>query len=51
MDQFLDILEHVRFVEKREYGVPPKKLVDYTPSQWVDLLSKPSKNNKVDENQ
>ena len=46
VNRFLNILEQVEFIKKRHYGAPPKKLVEYTPSEWVELLDEKLKNKK-----
>lgn len=42
VNRFLDIGEKMGFVEN-EWGKPPRKIVDYTPSSWVDLFEKREK--------
>ena len=35
--KFLKILENVNLIE-RQRGLPPKRLFDYVPAAWVDLV-------------
>jgi len=39
VNRFLDIGEKMGFVEN-EWGKPPRKIVDYTPSSWIELIKK-----------
>lgn len=40
VNKFLQSLESAGLVEKREYGKPPVRAIDYVPASWVDLSSK-----------
>lgn len=38
VDIFLDVLENAELIAKRRYGVPPKRMIDYAPPSWRELL-------------
>lgn len=40
VDIFLRILEKAELIEERKYGVPPVRMLDYIPSDWIQLLPK-----------
>lgn len=40
VDTFLSILEQAELIEERKYGVPPVRLIDYVPVEWIQLISK-----------
>lgn len=40
VDMALQSFENASLIEERKYGVPPKRVVDYVPAEWIDLLSK-----------
>ena len=40
LDTFLNILEKAELIEERQYGVPPVKILDYVPADWITLLQK-----------
>ena len=44
VDIFLKSLERAELVEKRKYGSPPVRMLDYVPSEWIQLIPK-----KIDE--
>jgi DNA-binding transcriptional ArsR family regulator len=38
VDHFLQILEDAELLEKRKYGRPPKRTIEFVPAQWTELL-------------
>jgi len=38
VDMFLQVLEDANLIEKRKYGKPPKRYIDYVPAAWIELL-------------
>ena len=40
VDIFLKILERAELVEERKYGVPPVRMLDHVPSEWIQLIPK-----------
>lgn len=42
---YLTVLKKAEFIEN-PYGKPPKKLIDYVPPKWVELLKLPEEKTK-----
>lgn len=42
----LQHFESAELVEERKYGIPPKRVLDYVPAEWIELLPKNSKSSE-----
>ena len=45
VDKFLKIAQNAGLIENPK-GKPPKKIVEYTPPKWIELLIKPGEENE-----
>ena len=44
---FLDILEKAGWIEN-PWGKPPKRIIDYVPPKWIELLKLPEKKKEAE---
>lgn len=48
VDLFLELLEKAELIEERKYGVPPVRILDYVPSEWIQLIPKKTEESQLD---
>lgn len=48
VDQFLELLEKAELIEERKYGVPPVRILDYVPSEWIQLIPKKTEKSQLE---
>ncbi|MGH9993354.1 MAG: hypothetical protein ACREBU_01885 [Nitrososphaera sp.] len=47
VETFVKVLTQAELVESRAFGEPPRRLVDFVPASWAELIANKAADNKI----